>query len=440
MRHFKIIQSRNGIIAISLWALMVSATVRAELRAGTGVADITPPPGTPSAGYGGRGGRGMAGTHDPLLATALALDNGVKLLVFCGVDHLGMTADMIGEIAQIVRAEPSMAKAELYIGSSHTHAGGGAFMNVPGLGYILAGRYDPEKRRGYIEGTAKAILAAGKSLQPAKVGIGYGHAPGLNRYRGDWPRGIETVDDVAVIKVTKSDGSPLACLFNFAAHPTVLGDKNMQFSADWVGYARKHIEAKLGGGQAIFFNGAQADVTPGAPAGADEFDKCDKMGAVMAEVVKKAWDTTNASSELTIASLNETYSQSPQANSVGMKVQTEARSTEINGIVFNGKHAFVTIPGEISCIYDRDLKRYAGWLGFEHLSLLGLTNDAHGYIILPEAWRHRTYESTISFGGEMYGEFVKSKVESILHVLEPSEAYQHDKANYPSNLMPVGKQ
>lgn len=429
---------RNILIIISMIALCyMPANLDAALMAGVGKADITPPAGTPSAGYGGRMGRGMKGVHDPLLATAVALDNGEKKLAFCGVDHLGMTSDMIQEIIAGAHADPQLAGYEIYIGSSHTHAGGGAFMNFPGIGTILAGKFDPAIRKLYIDGAIKAIIAAGSKMEAAKLGVGYGHATGLNNYRGDWPKGIETLDDVAVIKVTRMDGSALGAIFNYAAHPTVLGDSNMEFSADYVGYARKYIEETTGAETAVFFNGAQADISPAAPSGKDSFERCDKMGRAMADVVKKAWDATTVSENTSILTLRESYLQKPMPNSMGMKVPMEEHPTEINLIVFDRVHAFVTIPGEMSCIYDRDIKRQGKWCGYENVSILGLTNDAHGYIIIPEAWRHKTYESTLSFGGERYGEFVFGKVESLLHALEPPGAFQEDKnPHYPTNLAP----
>ena len=39
----------------------------AGIKVGIGKSDITPPLGTPSAGMGGRFGKGMVGVHDPLL-------------------------------------------------------------------------------------------------------------------------------------------------------------------------------------------------------------------------------------------------------------------------------------------------------------------------------------------------------------------------------------
>jgi hypothetical protein len=58
-------------------------------------------------------------------------------------------------------------------------------------------------------------------------------------------------------------------------------------------------------------------------------------------------------------------------------------------------------------------------MGFKHLSVLGLVNDAHGYIILPEAWRRQTSESQLSFGGEFYGDRMMEKTLKLLKELNP---------------------
>lgn len=61
-----------------LFALFIPVVVSASITVGVGKRDITPPVGTPSAGYIKRNGEGMQGVHDPLLAIALFIDNGEK--------------------------------------------------------------------------------------------------------------------------------------------------------------------------------------------------------------------------------------------------------------------------------------------------------------------------------------------------------------------------
>jgi hypothetical protein len=425
------------VVALTMLALAWCASAGvAELRAGTGTADITPPIGTPSAGYGDRRGAGMEGVHDPLLATALAIDNGSKTIVLVGVDHLGFDHGMVEEVRSGVAERSADGGVEIFLGSSHTHAGGGAFLDIPGLGQVLAGKFDPAARQLYINGTIEAVVSALEGLRPAQIGLGYGSAEGLNRYRGDWPPNVEPQAQVSVMKVTTGDGEPLAVWFDFAAHATVLpGADNMQFSADFVGFARDALRESLGDDVvAVYFNGAQGDVSPAPPGGDDMWQRAEAMGRTLASAVIEAWQQVDPAEVLKIETALHAYDLEVKATSSGVKLPYDTRASEIGVLVLDEVHAFVAIPGELSTIYDADLKRFGGWLGFEHVSILGLTNDAHGYIITPEAWRHRIYESTVSFGGETYGEWVKSTAYALLHQLEPGGSYQEEKA-LPSSLL-----
>ena len=417
------------VVTTALLLAAIPLPAHAELRVGTTQIDLTPPVGTPSAGYGDRRGRGMEGVHDPLLATALVIDNGEKRIALVGVDHLGFGSAMVKGVKNRIHADAATADIEVYLGSSHSHSAGGAYLDIPGLGAALAGEFSPEIYQSYIEKASDAVIQAAKHLEPAKVGVGYGHTPGLNGYRGDWPPNVDTEDAVAVIKVTSLDGSPRAVLFNFAAHPTVLSGENMQFSADYVGAARQHLVEMLGDSvQPVFFNGAQADVSPRPPDAGDGFARCDRMGQIIAEEVKRVWDGIEVSESLKIETIQHPYDVKPQPTTGGFsRPGDHSQISEINAIVLNDRDAFITIPGELSCIYDADIKRFGGWLGFNQVSILGLTNDAHGYIITPESWRHRTYESSLSFGGELYGERVRTMAYALLHQLEPEGAYHADQ-------------
>lgn len=400
---------------ILLLIFAVPATSDATINVGIGKTDITPPIGTPSAGYAERKGEGMQGIHDSLLAIALFIDNGEKQIVLCSLDHLGFTYEMVQEIIRQVHRAPLLEQCEIYIASSHTHSGGGAYLNIPQLGQNLAGAYDSETTNFYIRGAVDAIVQASRNQTPSKIGIGYGKAADLSKYRGLWPADISPVADVAVIKVTKLDNSPLAILFNYAVHPTVLKSQNRLFSADFVGYARDHLQCLLGSNvQPIYFNGAQGDIIPVIFNEGDRFASCEYLGYSLAETAGKIWNETEAYDSLEIKTEVETYEFKPEATPFGLRLPLERYKSEINVIILNHLHAFVTIPGELSSIYDQRLKEIGKELGYRHVSIFGLTNDAHGYIILPESWRRKTVESRLSLGGENYGELTKSRVENLL--------------------------
>lgn len=395
--------------------LLVSALSHATLYVGLGKMEITPAIGTPSAGYTDRQGAGMEGMHDPLLAIALFIDNGEKQLVLCSVDHLGFTHEMVQEITRQVHAVPELKSCEIYIASSHTHSGGGAYLNIPLVGESLAGAYNAEITAFYVTQTVKAILQASQDLKPAKIGIGYGEAQELSKYRASWPTDVSPLRTVTVLKVTTLGDIPLAVLFNYPMHPTILDSKNRLFSADFVGYARDHLQSLLGNGvQPLFFNGAQGDIIPLIPDLTDRFASCEKLGKSLAETVQSIWKEIETSDKLQIETAKDAYSFVPQATPFGLKLPVEQYETELSLLVLNRKHAFVTVPGELSTLYDRRLKELGKELGYSQVSIFGLTNDAHGYIILPESWRNKTYESGLSFGGEFYGDQVMERAATLL--------------------------
>lgn len=396
--------------------ILCAGDVEGTLRAGVGRTELTPPIGTPSAGYANRQGQGMLGVHDPLRAISLVIDNGHKMIAFCSVDHLGFTYEMVQQVINQVQSQPGLENCDIFVGSSHTHSGGGAYFDMPLIGEMLAGKYDPKIKQFYIDATAEAIIKAYEGMRPAKIGVGYGIAEDISMYRSEWPCEVAPLKDVALIKVTNEDGSPFALLFNYPLHPTILEGSNRLFSADFVGFAREHIRSRIGNEvTAIYFNGAQGDIAPRTPpAGEDRYVSCEKVGNSLANTVKNIWDMTPVDDQIDLSVQKEVYAFVPQATPFGLKLPLESYQTEINLIMINKEHAFVTIPGELSSIYDKQFKEKGKALGIPKVSVLGLVNDAHGYIILPEAWAHRTSESRLSFGGEHYGTAVEALVYRLL--------------------------
>ncbi len=397
-------KNKLRLILISLFSPILAS---AAIQAGVGKVDMTPPVGTPSAGYTDRKGAGMEGVLDPLYAIALVLDNGTNKIALCSVDHLGFTYDMVQEITSKVHAEAP--DCEVYVSSSHTHSGGGAYLNIPMVGESLAGPFNPQMKKEYVEKTAQAILLANKNLIPAKLGIGYGQAAEISTYRASWPEGITPLSDITVIKITKLDDTPFAVVFNYPVHPTVLKSNNRLFSSDFVGPAREQIQSLIGADvEAIYLNGAQGDIIPNKTLSRES------VGHSLATTVKTLWDQTTTSEDLELKTEKKTYSFVPQATPFGLLLPVKEYASEMNLLVFNKTHAFITIPGELSCLYDRQLKEFGKTQDFENVSILGLTNDAHGYMITPESWAHKTMESGLSFGGQEYGEQIAEKAKALL--------------------------
>jgi Neutral/alkaline non-lysosomal ceramidase, N-terminal len=383
--------------------LFVSLSVDGALLVGVGQTDITPPVGTPSAGYMAPE-RKMEGVHDPLLATAVVVDNGDKKIALCAVDHLGFDHRMVEEIRSKVPG------VEVMVSSSHTHSGAGAYLDLPLIGERLAGPFDRKIRDMLVNQTVQAIKEGEAHLQEAKMGIGYGLAPNLNTFRSTWPKGTIPSNEIAVIKFISTEGKTLAVLFNYAVHPTILSAKNTLFSADFVGYARNKIEEKMGG-MALYLNGAQGDVGPNPLFGKEEYEKCQALGESLADSVIMVANQIAPLDGSTLSIAHFPYCFEVKPTSAGMLLPLSTYESELNVLVFNHSDAFVTIPGELSCLYLEELKDKSP---FAHTSVLGLTNDAHGYILKPGAFEHKTPESQLSFGGADYGEWCFKQLLSLL--------------------------
>ena len=109
-----------------------------------------------------------------------------------------------------------------------------------------------------------------------------------------------------------------------------------------------------------------------------------------------------------------------------VKVDTSALWSSLRVLVDN---AFkYTQNGEISLyvyqegeILNFQVKERGKLLGFEKTFLLGLTNDALGYIITEDEYRHKTYESTISLFGPTFGSFIANEALQLIEKLRPVE-------------------
>lgn len=395
--------------------LLIPSLNAATLWVGVGKVDITPPRGTPSAGYLERQGRGMEGVRDPLLATALYIDNEDKKIVFCSVDNMGFTHSMVQEVTRRARQASGLNDLMIYVGSSHTHSGGGAFLDFPVVGEGLAGSFNPEITESYIEGTVQAIVQATQEPRPSKVGVAYDKLGGLSYYRAKWPEAVIPPSSLTVLKFTTEEDKPLALLFNYALHPTALRGANRLFSADFVGEVRTQLAQLLDSDiHTLYFNGAQAELIPArSPEESDE-TVLSSLGQKLAEKLFDVWQKTKTKETLSIETTKLSYILDIQVTPQGLKLPIDDYPTEMNAIYLDGIHAFITIPGELSCVYDSYFQKLGESLGYAHVSILGLTNDAHGYIILPEAWRRKTGQASLSFGGENYGELTRSRVELLL--------------------------
>jgi neutral ceramidase len=254
-----------------------------RFQAGWSSHSLTPPIGTPLAGYGDRKGRPSTGVHDELYVKALAVSDGRDSAVIVGSDLL-IVPENVAECvrAQVAERTPLTAHDILFT-ASHNHSGPGAF--APGLASkLFNGPYDPNMPNFLAEAFCAAIITAFESLAPAKLTHGSVDVPEYirNRERSNAP-----VDSELSFMLVEQDGGDRCFVVSYSAHPTVLGGNNMQFSGEYPGFLMRCIQQQTGA-EAIYLGGAVGSMSYRAPPGEDPFARSQALGEALAHKVIEA--------------------------------------------------------------------------------------------------------------------------------------------------------
>lgn len=267
------------------------------LQAGWGFYPITPPVGTPLAGFGDRQGKPSTGVHDDCYVKALALSDGADTAVIVGSDMLIIPENLSEAVRKAVAAKTPLKPDDIYFNSSHTHSGPGAW--GPGFaGKGIAGEYDPKIFDMLVTGFTNAIVEAHGKLEPAAIGYGSLDVPDFIRNRTR----DAGVDSTLGYLVVEQDDKDRCILVRYSAHPTVLGGSNMQFTAEYPGFLQRAIETKTGH-FAMYLGGALGSMGPKPPEGADGFAKASAMGEALAAKVLDALPAVTLEKNVEVASV-----------------------------------------------------------------------------------------------------------------------------------------
>ncbi|HEX5411166.1 MAG TPA: neutral/alkaline non-lysosomal ceramidase N-terminal domain-containing protein [Terriglobia bacterium] len=259
-----------------LWAILPMPVVAASawgavLRAGVARTEITPSAGLPMYGYFDRikNNETATGTLDPLFSRVLVLEAGQTRVAIVTLD-LGRTFDSatVDRIRTALHQQDNISG--LMLTASHTHSGPNIVDVDPPAAVMAWEKLAAEK-------IIRAAHEACDHLAEARLGTGYGsvyigynrrviNPDGMIRMLWTNPTRIPTspVDPtVAVVRVDRMDGTPMAILVNYACHPVIFGSDNHQYSADYPGVMAQVVEQAFGERPICFFlQGADGDINP----------------------------------------------------------------------------------------------------------------------------------------------------------------------------------
>ncbi len=234
---------------------------------GVGKAVITPPLGTPLAGFAHRKNQGAEGVLDELEVRAFWLQdereesNAVAIVT---ADIIGFGSSLTSQLQLEAQRGFGLQPKQLLLAASHTHSGPQTCENMVGVGDLV-----PEVVEMVRDRILTALHEAQKNIRPVKVSAGRGLCKGYSVNRrlcrdgvclfAPNPDGVRD-DEVTVLAFHDANNDDfIAVLFHFTCHPTVMGD--LRITADYPGEARRFVERTLNC-VAGFLPGCFGDIRP----------------------------------------------------------------------------------------------------------------------------------------------------------------------------------
>jgi hypothetical protein len=224
---------------------------------------ITPPVGTPLAGYGCDEPRLATGNNAPLYARCTVFWDGGDPNVIVSADVLGFPRSMNQAIRARITAL-GVAESDFILTGTHTHNGGALLDElVPFISYNIAAGSAAMKAvqsyAGSLENTIVNLVASTLAAARTPCTLDYQVANEDFAYNREGLPYIE--QDVPMLTArSAADGTPLAVLFGYGCHPVAAGGQTLS-DPDYPGVACALIESSTPA-HAQFLLGPAGDQDP----------------------------------------------------------------------------------------------------------------------------------------------------------------------------------
>lgn len=258
-------------------------------RAGAAAADISPTKSVFLFGY-PNVPRMSTSIHDPILASALFLDDGKNSCLLISVDLIGLTRHQVATARQRISRKVSVRPENILIAASHTHSGPLTFQMVSNAHDPIVPPLDSDTIEKILHGIAIAAEKAVQNAQSAEIGLVDATVTGIGGNRHD-PNG-PTSPIVPVLIVRSAQTKQLLALqYVFSVHPTVLHEDSTLISGDFPGVARQFLQNRLANGRAIpVLNhlGAAGNQSPRHAVQANTLAEATRLGQRLGEAIGHA--------------------------------------------------------------------------------------------------------------------------------------------------------
>jgi neutral ceramidase len=427
------------IISFLMVMAMVGIASGGELRVGAAAVVITPPVGTPLAGY--YDTRISDGVHDELYAKALVMECGGGRAAMVCCDLITMPPNVAKEARRLIERDTGLKAEQVMISATHTHTGPilpgrTARETADGPGGDLARQYVealPERIAASVKRAVEKLAAArGSAAVGREEKLSFnrryimkdgtvGWNPGKLNPKIDQPAG--PIDPaVSVVYFESEDGAPMVTYVNFSMHPDTVG--GLQISADYAS-PLCNVLGRLKGDAMVtmFTNGTCGDinhVNVNSKEPQKGFDEARRIGTILAGEVIKTYarlrpieaDAVRFKREVVKLELPKfTPEELQKARQTAVKFGKDAPAflervnafkvidvaaregkpweVDVQVIALGDDVAWVGLPGEIFVELGLAIKEASP---FRYTIIAELANGAIGYIPTKKAFEQGNYE------------------------------------------------
>ena len=228
------------------------------LKVATSTSFVTPQEPCFMGGYGMRRQK-SEGVLDELKCTAVLLEIEGQPLVFCDVEILMITNEIVMAVKERLGEQYGVYPEMVTIATTHTHAG-------PEIRSERLPMFDEETDDGFwrsyqdfLKEKIYDTIAACFEKELVQVEAWYRTVNIEGLYGNRNGIGKPEDKDVTLI-VFKHENSVEAAIVNISCHPTVLGAQNLQISSDLLGYISRGVKERLGV-YPLMMQGASGDMS-----------------------------------------------------------------------------------------------------------------------------------------------------------------------------------
>jgi neutral ceramidase len=295
--------------------------------AGAAEAFLRLPVGTPLSGYTTRcgcfGGGGRvdhrdsaytdefapsAGVQTPVPVKATWISNGDQDLVVVKIDLIysfdGLVAALERRLSETTGRD---LRGKVVVATGHSHHAYGDFSDQVQF-YLGSDNFNYEIFSRVVEQSTAVAMQAHDSMVPARIGVGLARdwdpEDRVYRDRRDTNDGLQVFPDLpagprkdptlSVIRVDAVTGEPIAVLFDFGIHGTVLDVDNAMVSTDAPGHVERALAERFDTPVVVaLLQGGAGDASP---AGEDsDYARLESLGVHAADSILALWERTPTS-------------------------------------------------------------------------------------------------------------------------------------------------